>query len=275
MFRISIIRAAGIIRAVKRHGAVFASAGSLVLLASIGAAQTARLNTAGAADVAAGRRIFEAQCAWCHGTEGTGGTGPDLRRPTLRHAANDAALVTIVRTGIPGTEMPSFAIALTDRMAWQTAAYVRSLGRTAARPAPGDARRGAGIFESAGCVSCHIVNGRGGTLGPELTSIGALRGPTHLRDSIVSPEAAHPPGYLIVRAVTTAGAAIRGVRVNEDVFWVHIRDAGGTVHTLDKSALTSLEREPAGTLMPSYASRFSAAELDDVVAYLATLRGAR
>src|SRR6185436_17396587 len=109
-------------------------------------AQTPRLSTAGAADLAAGRRIFEAQCAWCHGTEGTGGTGPDLRRPTLRHAANDAALVTIVRTGIPGTEMPSFAIALTDRMAWQTAAYVRSLGRTRARPLPGSAEPGASLY---------------------------------------------------------------------------------------------------------------------------------
>jgi hypothetical protein len=78
-----------------------------------------------------------------------------------------------------------------------------------------------------------------------------------------------------VRAVTSAGTAIRGIRVNEDVFWVQVRDAGGTVHTLEKSALTSLERELTGTLMPSYASRFSAAELDDVVAYLATLRGAR
>lgn len=265
----------GIIRAVKRLVAVFSSAAALLLLPSSGAAQTARLGTAGAADLAAGRRIFESQCAWCHGTEGTGGTGPDLRRPTLRHAANDAALVTIVRNGIPGSEMPSFAIALTDHMAWQTAAYVRSLGRTAARPAPGDARRGSGIFESAGCGSCHVVNGRGGTLGPELTSVGAIRGATHLRESIINPEAAHPPGYLVVRAVTTAGTAIRGIRVNEDVFWVHVRDAGGTVHALEKSALTSLDREPAGTLMPSYTSRFSASELDDVVAYLTTLRGAR
>jgi cytochrome c oxidase cbb3-type subunit III len=259
---------------VKRSIAAFLAAGYLSAPVHAGA-QTARLNTASASDLAAGRRVFESQCAWCHGNEGTGGTGPDLRRSTLRHAATDAELTTIVRTGIPGTEMPSFAIALTEQKAWQTAAYVRSLGRTAARPAPGDVRRGVALFESAGCAGCHVVSGRGGTLGPELTAIGALRGPTHLRDSIVKPEAAHPPGYLIVRAQTNTGQTIRGIRVNEDVFWIHIRDSGGTVHALEKSSLASLERELTGTLMPSYASRLSAAELDDMVAYLTTLRGAR
>lgn len=258
----------------KRYIAVVLAAGSLTAPARL-SAQTTRLNSASAGDLAAGRRVFESQCAWCHGNEGTGGTGPDLRRSTLRHAATDAELTTIVRTGIPGTEMPSFAIALTEHKAWQTAAYVRSLGRTAARPAPGDIGRGAALFESAGCAGCHVIGGRGGTLGPELTAIGALRGPTHLRDSIVKPEAAHPPGYLVVRAQTNAGQTIRGIRVNEDVFWVHIRDSAGAVHALEKSSLAILERELTGTLMPSYASRLSAAELDDMVAYLATLRGAR
>ena len=76
----------------------------------------------------------------------TGGTGPNLRRTTLRHAATDRDdSSTIVRNGIPGTEMPAFTSALTETMAWQTAAYVRSLGRARARPLPGNAaaRRGA------------------------------------------------------------------------------------------------------------------------------------
>ena len=68
---------------------------------------------------------------------------------------------------------------------------------------------------------------------------------------------------------------MRGIRVNEDVFYVHIRDAGGTLHTIDKAQLARLDRELDGTLMPSYESRLSAAEIDDVVAWLATLRGAK
>ena len=171
--------------------------------------------------------------------------------------------------------MPSFRAALTERSARQAAAYVQSLSRAAARPVPGDPQRGAALYASAGCGSCHIISGRGTALGPELTSIGALRGGPHLRESIVTPEAVHPSGYLVVRAVPTAGPEIRGIRVNEDVFWIHIRDAGGTVHTLQKADLSRVDRELEASLMPSYASRLSPAELDDLVSYLAGLRGAR
>lgn len=248
-----------------------------VLVAPAVTAQTAPavrpLVNASAKDLTEGQRIFDAQCAWCHGAAGTGGTGPNLQRPTLRHAASDATLAQIVRTGIPGTEMPSFAIALTDRMAWQTAAYVKSLGRTKAKPLPGNPQRGAALYGSNGCASCHVVGGAGGALGPELTRIGTQRGPTYLRDALVKPAATHPPGYLVVRATTADGNEIRGVRVNEDVFYVLIRDAGGTVHSLEKAKLTKLERQLEASLMPSYATRMSDAQLDDMVAYLAGLRG--
>ena len=110
-------------------------------------------------------------------------------------------------------------------------------------------------------------------LGPELTSIGALRGAPYLRDAIVTPAAAHPPGYLVVRAVSNTGLEVRGIRVNEDVFWIHIRDASGKVHVLEKSELSRLDRELDATLMPAYGSRFSATELDDLIAYLASLQG--
>jgi putative heme-binding domain-containing protein len=254
------------------------SAGCLgiLLLLPAGASAQRRSPTAAASnDLAAGQRIFDAQCAWCHGAGGTGGTGPDLRRTTLRHAANDRELASIVRNGIPGTEMPSFAIALTETMARQTASYVRSLGRAGGRPLPGSAQHGSAVYESNGCGGCHIVSGRGNALGPELTSIGALRGAPYLRDALIKPEAAHPPGYLVVKATTQAGNEIRGIRVNEDVFYLHVRDARGRVHTLQKSELLNVERELEATLMPSYASQITGSDLDDLVAYLASLRGAR
>ena len=249
--------------------------GILIALPAGAAAQTRPLTAATSNDVAAGQRIFDSQCAWCHGAAGTGGTGPDLHRTTLRHAANDGELTTIVRNGIPGTEMPGFTSALTEAMAWQTAAYVRSLGRSRARPLPGSAQHGATVYDSNGCASCHIVGGRGNAFGPELTSIGALRGAPYLRDALIKPEAAHPPGYLVVTATTQAGVEIRGIRVNEDVFYVHVRDARGTVHTLQKSELSKLERELEATMMPSYASRITGGDLDDLVAYLASLRGGK
>jgi len=257
------------------RGTILFASGCLALLWAAGiAAQPSSLKSATPSDIQAGRRIFDAQCAWCHGAEGAGGAGPGLQRTTLKNAADDRALVQIVRNGIPGTDMPGFALSLTETTAWQTAAYVRSLGRTNPTAIPGDSQRGAASYESLGCAACHVVSGNGIALGPELTSIGALRGPSHLRESLVKPEASHPPGYLVVRAVASDGAVIRGIRVTEDVFWIHVRDVAGTVHTIKKESLKGLERELTGTLMPSYA-QLPAAQLDDLVAYLASLRGER
>ena len=229
---------------------------------------------AGATVLASGRRIFDAQCAWCHGNEGDGGTGPNLHG-RLRHATTLNSIVDIVTNGIPGTDMPSFRLGLTDRSAKQAAAYVMSLSRFASRKGPGDAGRGAAVYQSSGCGSCHVVEGRGGILGPELTTIGGRRGAVFLREAIVKPAASHPPGYLVVRAVPASGPEVRGIRINEDVFSILIRDAGGNVHALQKSELARVDRELEATLMPSYESRLSAAQLDDLVAYLATLRGVK
>ena len=246
----------------------------LVAIAQLLTAQSRPLSNADASELAAGKRIFDAQCAWCHGTDGTGGAGPGLQRPDLRHASTDANLTAIVKNGIAGTEMPGFQWSLTDTMTWRTAAYVRSLGRRPAEPVRGDPIRGAATYEAKGCQTCHVIAGRGTSLGPELTAIGGLRGPAYLRESIVKPEAAHPPGYLVVRAAPRVGGEVRGIRVDEDVFWIHIRDAAGTLHVLEKKQLQRLDRELTGTLMPSYAS-LSADELDNLVAYLASRRGTR
>jgi len=241
-----------------------------LFLAPVAFAQTRP--AAGPADLASGQRIFDAQCAWCHGNGGDGGTGPNLHGK-LRHATTLASIVDIITKGIPGTEMPSFR--LTERETKQAATYVMSLTRSSLKAGPGNAERGAALYQSSGCGSCHVVEGRGGILGPELTDIGGRRGGVYLREAIVKPAASHPPGFLVVRAVPTSGAEVRGVRVNEDVFWITIRDASGTVHTLQKSDLSRVDRELEGTLMPSYESRLSAPQLDDLVAYLATLRGAK
>ncbi|HYM22818.1 MAG TPA: c-type cytochrome [Vicinamibacterales bacterium] len=226
-----------------------------------------------ASDLAAGKRVFDAQCAWCHGNDGDGGNGPNLHG-RLTHATDLKSIVDIVTSGIPGTEMPSFRSPLTERSIRQAAAYVQSLSRSARRPQAGNVPHGRTVYEANGCAGCHTIAGAGGILGPELTNIGAMRGAPYLRESVVKPEAAHPGNFIVVRAVTNTGTEIRGVRLNEDAFWIHVRDARG-VHTLQKSELASLERQLDASLMPPYANRMSPQDLDDLVAYLSTLRSAK
>ena len=92
-----------------------------------------------------------------------------------------------------------------------------------------------------------------------------------------------PPGYamggeytrwLPVRAVTADGKEVSGVRVNEDAFTIQLRDVTNRLVSLDKASLRSLDKMTGRSLMPAYDHTFTAAELDDVIAYLASLKGA-
>ena len=224
-----------------------------------------------------GQEIYTGQCAICHGQRGEGGRGPSLTRAKLRHAQDDAALQRVIRRGIAGTGMP--ATWLNESELLDVAAHVRSFARAAGvaeAPLPGNRTRGQEIYAGkGGCARCHTINGQGGAFGPDLTGIGSRRSAAHLTASILDPAADIPPGFLLINAVSAAsGRTTIGARVNEDTFSVQLRDASGTLHSFWKTELRQLRKEPGKTGMPSFRGALTAAELEDVVAYLAGLEDA-
>ena len=161
---------------------------------------------------------------------------------------------------------------------------MRSVGKLSQERVPGDPKRGAALYKNLACTSCHIVAGEGGTLGPDLTDIGVQRGAAYLREAVVDPGSSLPKGtlsvlsrgyaeYLPVLVVTRQGSEIRGIRVNEDAFTIQVRDAAGKFYSLPKSDLELLNKQTGKSMMPSFASRLTAPELTDLVAYLVSLRG--
>ena len=225
-----------------------------------------------AASLAAGKKLYEFHCAFCHG-KGDDGMAANLMSANLPHAPSDTALFNILKNGIPGTDMPA-ALGLSDAEAWQVAAFVRGLGRAAPQAVAGEKSKGAVSFKTR-CASCHMVNGVGGRMGPDLSDVGAKRSPMNLRTSILDSDAAVVAGWGVATIEMLGGKKISGVLLNEDQFQMVLRDSKGKMIVIDKTdtvKIKEIERSLRSG-MPSYRGRIADPELDDLVAYLFSLRG--
>src|SRR5262245_1495953 len=196
--------------------------------------------------IASGQTVFDQACQSCHAPGATGDRGPALNTGVFRRGSDDAQLFRTIREGLPGTQMPPFR-GLTDEQIWQVVSYLRSLsGGRGDAPAANIGARGSRtsgetlFFGKASCASCHEVNGRGGVVGPDL-STAARASAEALRQKILNPAApfAAPAAGragaagrggaglrpLVIVARTKDGREIRGVRRNEDTFSLQMVDA--------------------------------------------------
>jgi putative heme-binding domain-containing protein len=219
-----------------------------------------------AEDVAAGARLFRAQCSGCHGVDGGGaGAGPSLTSGNLRHGATDPLLYQSISKGIPGTTMPAFEVALGGKPIWQVVAHLRSLILAkGSSQVKGDAPAGAKLY-AANCVGCH---GAGGPA-PDLTGITMRRTIAELRASILDPHAQVASEYFAVRVRLRSGQELRGIRLNEDTGSIQLRTPEGKLTSVLRSEVADSElirRSP----MPEFASKLSGADIDNLIAYLAT-----
>src|SRR5438270_2709864 len=114
-----------------------------------------------------GTVLFRQECVFCHGVAARGGMrGPDLTTGSWTHGGSDAEIHRTISDGVPGTAMPPNNLKTEE--IWQLVAYLRTVQQPPT-PSVGDRTRGEALFFGAArCSTCHIVDGRGGRLGPEL-----------------------------------------------------------------------------------------------------------
>lgn len=234
----------------------------------------------------AGEYEFRINCALCHGLGARGGgRGPDLTRAQKKFAHSDAEMFQTISNGIPGTAMPANGtngqgVGMTDEEIWQIVTYIRRQEVKAPATPIGNAAHGKALFYGdANCSLCHMVDGRGGRFGPELTGVGGSRTPAAIIDSVRHPshhlawgltEATKefPQEYESATAVTADGKEIKGVTLNEDIFSVQIMDQNEQIHLLEKDTLRSF-RKSRESAMPGYGTDvLSDKDLNDIVAYL-------
>lgn len=221
-------------------------------------------------EIDAGAGVYRSQCSQCHGPNGDQVTGIDLRRAQFRRAVTDEDLAAVITTGIVQTGMPPFALQPAELIG--VIAYIRAGFDSSADVKIGNAARGRTIFAGKGsCGSCHRLNGQGPRTAPDLSDVGMARSPAAMQRTLLNPNSGMLPINRPVRIVTNDGRTITGRRLNEDTKTVQLIDSEERLVSIAKRDLRSFVVETTSP-MPSYASRFTADEIADVVAYLLTLR---
>ena len=223
------------------------------------------------ADAEAGRKAYLRRCVHCHGVRGEGGRGVNLTTGQYRLGGSDSQLYLTLRNGIQDSEMPAFRMKPPDL--WRLVTYLRRLaaaGVVESEKVRGDADAGRVVYQKLGCAQCHIVQGQGGDLGPDLSPIGRRRSLAYLRESIVAPGSDVPLRYRMVTVAPLRGAPVRGIHLNEDDYSIQLRDLAGDPRSFLKEDLRTFNYD-RGSVMPPYDS-LPRRDLDDLVTYLKSLR---
>ena len=250
------------------------------------AAAAALLHARAQENFAPAKDDFEKNCAVCHGSGGGGGDrapaladNPDLRR------LDAEGIAAIIRRGMPGG-MPAFA-SLPQARVTEISTWLKSMNESALRKAPPE-QVAAGekfFFGEGGCSGCHMVKGRGASLGPDLSGIGArstfkeinawLDNPTSqmgMKTLAVCPFWAFCPDFqwAIADLTLKGGRTLRGYLRGQTEHEVQILDMQGKLHLLDAAQYTSVTREKQSAMPALHAT---ADQRRNLLAYLSTLAG--
>jgi PQQ-dependent dehydrogenase (methanol/ethanol family) len=255
------------------------------LASSAGKAQMPAGPAPSAAETAQAIKDFNGTCASCHGDNGGGGDrAPALKdNPHLRtlDAAGIAAIITNGQRGMPAFgHLPHAEIA-------RLAAWIHTMNISGLASAPPEqvAAGEAYFFGAGGCSGCHMVHGRGGSAGPDLSAVAArstraemekwLDDPTSLLGSKSDPSC---PGWAfcpdfqwaVQDIVLKNGEKLRGFARRQTEHAIALQTLDGKFRMLYTPDIASAVREKQ-SYMPAFHG--SAGERRDLLAYMGTLGG--
>jgi putative heme-binding domain-containing protein len=239
----------------------------LVSITNLRAQQPAGTMTA--ADVQ-GSMLFDSSCGSCHGSDGRGGEhGPDIATaPDVQRLA-DSDLIAIAKNGVPGTGMPPFGWLGQEKLT-AIVQYLRTLqGRQIDIKLPGNPKGGEALFFGAArCSKCHMVNGKGGFIGSDLSLYGADESAGQIRSVILDPEGKLPSQKKATTVVTHTGQKFTGMLKVDDNFSVSIQTMDGEFRFFQKSQLTHIELGSHSLMPGNYGSMLNDKQIYDLVSYL-------
>jgi PQQ-dependent dehydrogenase (methanol/ethanol family) len=219
------------------------------------------------------QQTYSTRCGGCHADDGRGtDQGPPLAGSSSVRARSPQSLRTVIRNGIPAAGMPAFDLPADTIDALAT--MITSWNAIAAKASvPGDAAAGRQFFVGKGqCASCHLAQGQGSAIGPDLSDIALTLTVNDIRDALLNPDTRIAPGYGVVSVRQRDGRMLRGFARSRSSFDLAIQDLTGAFHTLSLDDVASVTEEKTSHMA---AVKASADELRDVIAYLSRLTGVR
>lgn len=229
--------------------------------------------TQSSATTAKSTQIYAVQCAGCHGPDAEGtDQGPALAGNDALRDRSVSSLRTLIRSGIPSSGMPAFDLPAGELDALAT--MVRSLNSPAAESTvPGDRQAGEEFFFGAGqCASCHMMDGRGKAVGPDLSSVGRELSVEEIRRALAQPSAHIPQGYEWVTVQLRDGRTVRGFARSRSNFETVLQDVDGQFHILPETRISSVRRDKQSIMPPLKAS---GSETQNLIAYLSSRSGVK
>ncbi len=232
---------------------------------------------------AEGRAIYNRTCTACHGYDGTEGErAPALAANARRYQRNtDPQLFDAIKRGIPDTQMP--ASGLSDSDAWKVTGYLHSLRALAIdMPSAGNAAHGEEVFwNKGGCGGCHMLHGKGGLMGPDLSDLASRRRMNSIRDALTKSQyrvvtdrggqgAGLTPSsrFQPVRVVTRDGQTVSGLVRNEDSFSLQVLGSDNALHLFLRDELVEVTYETKSLMPTDYDQRLTSDEMRDLLAFL-------
>jgi putative membrane-bound dehydrogenase-like protein len=258
-----------------------------------------RVKAALAGDKAAALRLLDAigirgsgrTTGMLEGLLADSGTTDEIRAAAVRALARSQSgakkLIALAKDGRLSGVLPQVAAVAIASTPWadvrQAAAEVLPMpkGKGGEKLPPvaelvkrqGNADRGKALFAGAGtCAKCHVVNGEGKSVGPNLSGVGAKLSREALYESVLAPSAAISHSYETHTALLEDGRSITGMLVSQSPKEVVIRGADGIDVTVPAADVEQLVKQPVSLMPADLAATLSAEELVDVVAWMETLR---
>ena len=140
----------------------------------------------------------------------------------------------------------------------------------------GDPAAGERVFFSAAgprCAACHQVDGRGGKVGPDLSTIGTALNRERLVESILDPSKEIAPAFVTWNVTTRDGKVHTGVVVDEGPnSTVTLADAQGRLETLMRQDIEERTASPKSLMPDDLHEQMTPREFLDLIAYLSERR---